>query len=67
MTGKEYPNHDGKYFKYVCDCGSDTEYGIYRYKDDQEWCIDSCCGGGCYSAINIKYCPFCGKKIKVIK
>jgi len=25
--------------------------------------IDGCCGGGCYTIQNIKFCPFCGKEI----
>ena len=62
--GKEVIMCNPKYIAYICDCGEDTEYGIYRLVNDDEWCIDSCCGG-CNSANNIKYCPFCGEKIEV--
>ena len=29
--------------------------------------VGGCCGGGCYVLMNLKYCPFCGKKIEVTK
>jgi len=66
MAGTEQPNHDGQCLFYTCDCGEETEYGIYRWKNHKEWAINSCCGG-CNSANEIKYCPYCGKEIKVEK
>ena len=30
--------------------------------DGSEWCLNGCCGGGCYVLIGISYCPFCGEK-----
>ena len=24
------------------------------------WCLNGCCGGGCYVLIDMKFCPFCG-------
>ena len=60
--GKEKKNHNGEWYFYECECGKETEYGIIRHKTYKEWNINSCCGN-CNSANNIKYCPFCGKKI----
>jgi hypothetical protein len=31
--------------------------------DDGEWCINGCCGGGCYVVTGMKFCPFCGTKL----
>ena len=64
MVGVSELLRNNKYESYICDCGVTTEYGIYRYISDDEWLIDSCCGG-CVSAVNIKYCPFCGQKIEI--
>jgi len=66
MAGKEILNKNNRFIYYICDCGKVTEYGIYRYEDDKEceYFIDSCCGN-CVAAVNVKYCPFCGKKIEV--
>lgn len=51
-----------------CECGKDTEYGIWIEKSgDREISINSCCGGGCNAANNIKYCPFCGKSLNLAK
>lgn len=47
-----------------CKCGSYTNYGIV-YLEDNTFQIKSCCGGGCYAAINIKHCPYCGKKLQL--
>lgn len=35
---------------------------IDKYKGD--YAIEGCCGGGCYIIMGIKYCPFCGEKLK---
>ena len=44
-----------------CSCGEDTEYGVFRYDKNGEFCINSCCGN-CNAANNVRFCPFCGKK-----
>lgn len=67
MVGKEHKNHNGKYYFFECECGKDTNYGISRYIKDYDYCIESCCGGGCVVAEGVKYCPFCGKKLEVNK
>jgi len=65
MAGVERLNHNGRCAYYECDCQTETEYGIYRdYPDGDTWYIDSCCGG-CVSASDVKFCPFCSKKIEV--
>ena len=62
---KETQNHNGKVYFYECECGKNTQYGIYRWKDDTDvWQIDACWGGGCNAATDIKYCPYCGRKLK---
>lgn len=68
MSGIEKQARDPDYIEYICDCGKSTEYGIFRWHDNQkkEWAIDSCCGGGCNAANNIQFCPYCGTKIEVI-
>jgi hypothetical protein len=65
MMGRIVDCQNNKYEEYFCECGKDTEYGIFRFKGELDWCIGSCCGGGCVSAEDIKYCPFCGKIIEV--
>jgi len=30
------------------------------------WNVSGCCGGGCFVITGMKYCPYCGKKIKEI-
>ena len=32
---------------------------------DKTYAIEGCCGGGCYVIHSIKFCPFCGEKLKV--
>lgn len=66
MAGIERLNKDKTRADYECDCQKETTYGIYRdYPEGTTWYIDSCCGGGCVSASDIKFCPFCSLKIKV--
>ena len=28
------------------------------------WHINGCCGGGCYVVTDMKFCPYCGKRLK---
>jgi len=28
--------------------------------EDGVWCVNGCCGGGCYVLEGMKFCPFCG-------
>jgi len=65
MVGKEKPMNNPDYLFYFCECGKETNYGIFRHKDDNQYHIESCCGGGCVAVENIKYCPFCGEKIEI--
>lgn len=29
------------------------------------WHLNGCCGGGCYVLENVKFCPFCGRELKI--
>lgn len=31
------------------------------------WNVNGCCGGGCYVLIDLKFCPWCGTKLKGLK
>ena len=37
--------------------------GQFEKDSDGDWCINGCCGGGCFVVSAMKYCPFCGKKL----
>jgi hypothetical protein len=37
----------------------------FEYWDERGvWCINGCCGGGCYVVDSMRHCPFCGTKLK---
>lgn len=44
------------------DADNFAPYGIELDKDGL-WYLDSCCGGHCYSALKIAFCPWCGAAI----
>lgn len=29
------------------------------------WSVNGCCGGGCFVLHDLKFCPFCGERLKV--
>lgn len=57
------------YERYKCECGKSTNYGIsYNPSENpRSYWIGSCCdngsGVGCVVAEDIKFCPFCAKKL----
>jgi len=32
--------------------------------DGETWNINGCCGGGCFVVTEMRFCPFCGAKLK---
>lgn len=36
----------------------------YEKLDNGTWGINGCCGGGCFVASNVRYCPHCGENLK---
>lgn len=44
---------------------SDMAPGVPQFVcSDGNWHIHGCCGGGCYVVTDMKFCPFCGTKLK---
>jgi len=42
----------------------DNGVGAFEFlKEDNTWAINGCCGGGCFVLTDMKFCPFCGKKV----
>lgn len=31
--------------------------------NDGRWNMNGCCGGGCWVAVDLKFCPFCGQQL----
>lgn len=47
---------------------SKTTNGVEQ-DDDGTWNIYSCCskGAGCLAAYDVKFCPWCGSKLPILK
>ena len=34
-----------------------------QLSEGAEWCVNGCCGGGCFVLTGLKFCPWCGTKL----
>ncbi len=32
----------------------------WEHCPEWNWCLNGCCGGGCYVLTDVTHCPFCG-------
>ncbi len=35
--------------------------------NDLGWCVNGCCGGGCFVLAEVKFCPYCGAKLPEVE
>jgi hypothetical protein len=41
---------------------NDHDNGLF-VRNEADWNVNGCCGGGCYVVQDIRHCPFCGANL----
>ncbi len=52
-----------KWKKELREADPDRHVGWEYYHAGRNWCLNGCCGGGCYVLMDVTHCPFCGETL----